>query len=161
MCAYVRTSVSIWRVSCSSHADNVQRTYVRTLRTYVTYARSCSKDDCIHSSAVHSNCVLGRFGGGLWTLPMQKYVRTYARTHRLCQYDVRTYVAYVRAHVRTCARTHVILTLRTSGRTYVSRKYYRNYVRSYVTYVRTGCRFQWILSIFKRSLGFLVATSRF
>ena len=132
-------------------------TYVRTLHTYVTYARSCSKDDCIHSSAVHSNCVLGRFGGGLWTLPVQKYVRTYARTHRLCQYDVRS----LRTCARTYVRTHARNTYAAYVRTYVSSTYYRKYVRSYVTYVRTGCCFQWIRSIFTRSLGFRVATSKF
>ena len=83
-------------------------------------------------------------------------IRTYVHTDY-----VSTYVRRLRTCARTYVRTHVILTLRTYGRTYVSNTYYRKYVRSYVTYVRTGCCFQWIRSIFTRSLGFRVATSKF
>ena len=132
------------------------RTYVRTLHTLRTHVLA---PKMIVSTAPPSTPTASS-GDSEEDYGRCRRKNTYVRTHRLCKY-VHTYVAYVRAHVRTCARTHVILTLRTYGRTYVSRKYYRKYVRSYVTYVRTGCCFQWIRSIFTRSLGFRVATSKF
>ena len=157
----VRTSVrqhlaGELQLPCGQRATYVRTyvRYVRTLRTHVLAPKmivSTAPPSTPTASSGDSEEDYGRC----------RCKNTYVRTHVRTDYVSTTYVRSLRTCARTYVHTHARNTYAAYVRTYVSRKYYRNYVRSYVTYVRTGCRFQWILSIFKRSLGFLVATSKF